>query len=208
VISLVMIVMAFWWRAQGWTRPVKAKVLSWEGMLFPFARWPWALLGVVAAIRDRLVGATADFRVTPKHTDEAAPLPLRLLAPYAILLLVSGIPLLLLDVEVALGFYVFAAINAVLYAILLVVIIRQHAHENPVSKAGAAQSGHSGTNVRFAAAAVLAAIGILAIATEQKLRDGASALTWGADCLVDNCRAPAPFERSSSDDEPTFSYRR
>jgi cellulose synthase (UDP-forming) len=208
VISLVMIVMAFWWRAQGWTRPVKAKVLSWEGMLFPFARWPWALIGIVAAIRDKLTGTTAEFRVTPKHSDEAAPLPLKLLAPYAILLLVSGIPLLLLDVEVALGFYVFAAINAVLYAILLVVIIRQHAHENPVSKAGAAQSGHAGTNVRFAAAAVLAAIGILAIGTEQKLRDGASALTWGADCLVDNCRAPAPFERSSSDDEPTFSYRR
>ena len=208
VISLILIVMAFWWRAQGWTRPVKTKILSLEGMLFPFARWPWALIGIVAAIRDRLTGTTAEFRVTPKHCDEAAPLPLRLLAPYAILFLLSAIPVVLLDVEVARGFYVFAAINAVLYGILLLVIIRQHARENPVSQAGAAQSRPSRMNVGFAAAAVMAAVGIAAVGAEQKLRDGASALGWGAGCLVANCRAPAPFDRSSSDGEPIFSYRR
>lgn len=209
LVSLILILMAFWWRAQGWTRPVDAKVLSWEGMLFPFARWPWALLGVIAAIRDRAVGATADFRVTPKHHEEAAPLPMRMLAPYALLSLGSGIPVLLLDsVEVATGFYVFAAINAAVYAILLVVVVRQHARENPVSRADAAPGRPYGTPQRFAAAAmVLAAIGVAAIGTEQRLRDGASALVWGADCLVENCRAPAPFSRSSYD-EPTFSYRR
>jgi cellulose synthase (UDP-forming) len=210
VISLVMIVMAYWWRAQGWTRPVEAKVLSWEGMLFPFARWPWALLGIVAAIRDRLTGTTAEFRVTPKHCHEAAPLPLRLLAPYAILFLLSGIPVLLLDnVEVARGFYVFAAINAALYAILLVVIICQHARENPVSPVGATQRRLLGVPLRLGAAAmVLAAVGIAAVGTEQKLRDGASALVWGAECVVEDCRAPAPFASSSPNDEPTFSYRR
>jgi len=35
---------------KGWFRPVGAKVLSWEGIVFLFARWPWALFGETAAV--------------------------------------------------------------------------------------------------------------------------------------------------------------
>jgi hypothetical protein len=44
----------------------------------------------------------------------------------------SGLPILLLgSVKIAVGFYVFAAANSLLYAILLLVIVVQHRRENP-----------------------------------------------------------------------------
>jgi cellulose synthase/poly-beta-1,6-N-acetylglucosamine synthase-like glycosyltransferase len=135
-ISLVWVLltgMAFWWSNQQWTRPVEAKVLSWEGTLFLFARWPWSLIGTIAAVGDWMRGATLDFRVTPKGRTAVEPLPLRVLAPYAFLSIASGLPILLLSsVKIAVGFYVFAAANSLLYAILLLVIVIQHRRENPI----------------------------------------------------------------------------
>jgi hypothetical protein len=134
-ISLLWIIisgMAFWWSKQQWLRPVEAKALSWEGTLFLFARWPWSLIGTIAAVRDWMRGSTLDFRVTPKGRAAAKPLPFRVLAPYVFLSAASGLPILLLgSVKIAVGFYVFAAANSVLYAILLLVIIVQHRRENP-----------------------------------------------------------------------------
>lgn len=128
---IVLSGMAFWWSKQQWLRPVEAKVLSWEGTLFLFARWPWSLIGTIAAVRDWMRGSTLDFRVTPKGRTAAEPLPLRVLAPYAFLSVASGLPVLLLsNVKIAVGFYVFAAMNSLLYAILLLVIIVMHRREN------------------------------------------------------------------------------
>src|SRR5207247_10389017 len=108
------------------------KVLSWEGTLFLFARWPWSLIGMITAVRDWMLGSTLTFRVTPKGRDAAEPLPLRVLAPYAFLSIASGLPVLLLaNVQVAVGFYIFATLNSLLYAVLLVVIVIMHRRENP-----------------------------------------------------------------------------
>lgn len=129
--SVVLTVMAFWWRRDGWCRPYNAKVISWEGVFFLFARWPWALAGSLAAVRDWITGSFVDFRVTPKGTDEAAPLPLRVLVPYVALALGSVAPVLFLDeVGAASGFYIFAGLNAAIYVTLLAVILIQHAREN------------------------------------------------------------------------------
>ena len=65
-IWIVLSVMAFWWRKQQWLRPIDVKMPSWEGTLFLFARWPWSLMGSVAAVRDWAWGNTLDYRVTPK----------------------------------------------------------------------------------------------------------------------------------------------
>ncbi len=69
------------WRASGTFRPFDAKILSFEATLFLFARWPWALAGTLAALRDWATGSFVDFRVTPKGASEVDPLPLRVLAP-------------------------------------------------------------------------------------------------------------------------------
>ena len=125
--------MAFWWRRQQWLRPVDVKMASWEGILFLFARWPWSLIGTIAAVRDWVRGSTLEFRVTPKGRDAAEPLPLRVLSPYAFLSVASALPPILLfgHVKIALGFVLFATLNSLLYAILLLVIIVMHRRENP-----------------------------------------------------------------------------
>jgi cellulose synthase/poly-beta-1,6-N-acetylglucosamine synthase-like glycosyltransferase len=133
---IVLTVMAFWWKKQRWLRPVEAKLLSWEGMLFLIARWPWSLIGSIAAVKDCIWGSSQNFRVTPKGRAAAEPLPLRVLAPYAFLSATSALPVILLgNVRIAVGFYLFAAANSTLYALLLLVIIVMHRRENPSATA-------------------------------------------------------------------------
>ena len=123
--------MVIWCSKQRWLRPCEAKVLSWEGALFLFARWPWSLLGTISALVDWLRGRTLEFRVTPKGRADSKPLPLRVLAPYVLLSITSGLPVLLLgNIKIAVGFYAFAAANSLFYAILSMVIIVMHRGEN------------------------------------------------------------------------------
>jgi cellulose synthase (UDP-forming) len=135
--------LVLWCSKQRWLRPGEAKVLSWEGTLFLFARWPWSLLGTISAVADWLRGRALDFRVTPKGGADAKPLPLRVLAPYAFLSMTSGISVLLLgNIKIALGFYAFAAANSLLYAILSMVIIVMHKRENLGGTALVSAGGH------------------------------------------------------------------
>ncbi|MEI2301645.1 glycosyltransferase family 2 protein [Ensifer sp. MJa1] len=130
-LSLVLVVLAYFWRSTGTFRPHDARVLSWEGMLFLFARWPWSLLGCLAAVRDHLSGSFVDFRITPKGGGTAAPLPLRVLMPYLVLAVASALAAwLIADAGTARGFYVFAGLNALVYGGLVVVIHVRHAREN------------------------------------------------------------------------------
>ena len=131
---IILTWMAFWWKNQLWLRPVDVKMPNWEGTLFLFARWPWSLIGTIAAVSDWVRGSTLEFRVTPKERALAEPLPIRIVAPYALLSLASGLPPLLLigHVKIAIGFYLFAAMNSLLYATVLLLIIIMHRRENPV----------------------------------------------------------------------------
>ena len=95
-ISLVLIFMGYRWRSGGSYRPVNGKILSWEKMLFCYARWPWVFAGTITALRDWVAGSSVEFRVTPKGTDSAGPLPVRVLMPYALLSGISASAVLLL----------------------------------------------------------------------------------------------------------------
>jgi cellulose synthase (UDP-forming) len=172
-LSIVLILMAYRWRATGSFRPSDAKVLSWEAMFFLFARWPWALAGAIAAVRDWATGSFVDFRVTPKGSSEVDPLPFRILAPYGVLSIASALPVLLIDdTGEARGFYIFAIVNAILYALLLLVIVVRHARENAVK----APTG----SYRPAMAAGLLSIFLLpAIATAERGAEGLESLAWG-----------------------------
>jgi cellulose synthase (UDP-forming) len=184
-ISLIWIIltgMALWWSKHQWTRPVQAKVLSWEGTLFLFARWPWSLIGMIAAMRDWMLGSTLDFRVTPKGRDAAEPLPLRVLAPYAFLSLASGLPVLFLgNIKVAVGFYMFATLNSILYAVLLVVIVLKHRAENPNASAIPGPNLYRVTVT--AVAAVTIAIPLFAIPLRGPI--ALKSLVWGYEHLLE-----------------------
>ncbi|WP_092496767.1 glycosyltransferase family 2 protein [Faunimonas pinastri] len=118
-------------RQLGGTRPGDSKLVSWEATLFLFARWPWSLMGVVAACRDWWMGKTVEFRVTPKGNDGVSPLPVRVILPYALLSLGSGLPVLLLGPRhTATGFILFALMNCLLYALLTLTILIGHLRES------------------------------------------------------------------------------
>jgi cellulose synthase/poly-beta-1,6-N-acetylglucosamine synthase-like glycosyltransferase len=115
------VLILLWWISwQGWLRPANTKIISWEGMLYIPARWPWWLVGTTAAVYDTIRGSTVQFRVTPKGTSTAEPLPLRVVAPYAILAAASGLAVIAFgDARDAAGFYVLALLNCILYAALV-----------------------------------------------------------------------------------------
>jgi hypothetical protein len=130
-VSLAMIILCSIIKTGGWARPVDTKIVSWEAMLFTLARWPWSLLGSVAAIRDWATGTFVDFRVTPKGGDAVGPLPYRVIMPYAYLSVGSAIPVLFFNnVEAARGFYALACLSAAFYALVMVVILVGHLREN------------------------------------------------------------------------------
>ncbi|GLS39407.1 N-acetylglucosaminyltransferase [Mesorhizobium tianshanense] len=173
-LSVILVLMAYRWRAGGTFRPFDAKILSWECILFLFARWPWALAGTIAAVRDWLTGSFVDFRITPKGISEVGPLPIRVLAPYGVLSVASVLPVLLVEeVGETRGFYVFAIVNAALYALLFLVIVVQHARENVVRI--------SRRSYRPAMAASLLSLLLLpGIATAERGMEGLESLAWGA----------------------------
>lgn len=139
-LSLVLIVLAFFWRRTETHRPHDAKLFGWEGIAFILLRWPWSLAGVIAAVRDAIARSFVDFRITPKGKQERAQLPVRVLAPYALLAVVSAAAIALAPQEnSAAGFYVFVGINVAVYALLGLVVVVRHAIENglaaiPVSR--------------------------------------------------------------------------
>ena len=173
-VTLVLIALAYQWRSCGVYRPHDAKVFSWEAILFVFARWPWMLLGSAIAVRDWLTGRFVDFRVTPKGAASVGALPLRAVAPYAALSLASALSALCVsDAEFASGFYIFALVNAVVYAAVFAVIILQHARENGIKPASAIRRPTM-------AAAMLLLFGAPIVAARENGLKGVDSLTWGA----------------------------
>jgi cellulose synthase (UDP-forming) len=174
-ISFVLVIMGYRLRRTGCYRPIDGKILSWEKMLFCYARWPWVFAGTVTAIRDWISGSQVEFRVTPKGSDPAGPLPARVLLPYALLSAVSASAVLIFkDVGTANGFYVFALTNAALYAVLLLVIVVKHIHENGVSM--------SRRSVPTLAHALMAAVLLIPVSAGAAIRGpyGVEAMTLGA----------------------------
>ena len=174
-LSIALIVMARRWRSWGSYRPANAKVLSWEGTLFLFARWPWSLAGTLFAVRDWLTGTFVEFRVTPKGSKLAGPLPIRVIAPYALLSFVSSVSALMLDeVGRARGFYIFAIVNSAIYAALLMVIAIAHMRENDILP---------GLHSKFAVAPAMLAAYLFSISVSATAEHGMpslAALSWGA----------------------------
>lgn len=173
--SLVLLAMILRWRTYGWLRPVETRVLSWEEVLFALAKWPWSLLGSIVALRDWLVGSFVDFRVTPKGRGSVDPVPLRVLTPYMLISAASaGAVLFFGDAGDARGFYVFAIVNAALYAALVLVILVRHRLENRTLSYG-------GDWRAFAEVALVVGLFSLpVVAAVERGADGVEALTFGA----------------------------
>jgi len=128
---VVLTIIAFAIRADGYSRPTDVKVLGWEKALFLALQWPWVLWGCLMAVRDRMNGNFVDFQITPKGAAAKAKLPLRVLLPYIVLTLGCIVPVLMVDHVInAKGFYFLTLLNGSIYAIITAVIVIHHIMDN------------------------------------------------------------------------------
>jgi cellulose synthase (UDP-forming) len=162
-----------WIKRNGWLRPVSAPLISWEAILFHFVRWPWLLLGVVSAFADVLGHREVEtFRVTPKGVDRADSIPKWALAPYVMLALISGLPVLMVDNAYSVaGYGLFASLNSLIYSGLLLALLCLHIREKPISPALKKWLWH------FVVAVVCLMIACAAMF--RSATNGLHAITWG-----------------------------
>lgn len=124
--SFSALVIVYWLRTEKVLRPIDAKVIAWETILFQFARWPWVLWACVSALTTILLKLQLEFRVTPKGQQISSSVPFRVLLPYLILSIISS----LIAVSGAkgpnvYGYYFFVLLNAFTYFCLLAAIMYQ-----------------------------------------------------------------------------------
>ncbi|WP_417308574.1 glycosyltransferase [Devosia sp.] len=151
--------LAFAQRRSGVYRPGNARILSWEGATFACARWPWVVLGTVAALTDFIAGRRTEFRVTPKGQGGATDLPLSVLTPYAVISLASGFAALAISgLDIANGYYLLATFNAAIYGAVFAVILFGHWRENRIVSRGMPRL------IRVGAAAMLTVVPVSASA--------------------------------------------
>lgn len=126
-----MFMIMLWLKKNGWLRPKNAKIISWELMIFQLARWPWVLLGIIAAVVEIIMGKQSNFKVTPKGESVTGDLPLKALMPYAVIILISIVPAFFkTGISHAPGYYFFSILNGLLYSIVVLVIILKQMEEN------------------------------------------------------------------------------
>jgi cellulose synthase (UDP-forming) len=132
--TIFLVLIAFQIRRDGLFRPHDAKILSWEKVFFAAAQWIWVFWGSAMAVWDKISGEFVDFRVTPKGEAVSKRLPVRVIAPYAVLAALALAPILLVDdVREAKGFYILGLINAAIYTALFMIIVLHHFREGKIS---------------------------------------------------------------------------
>jgi cellulose synthase (UDP-forming) len=117
-------------RGRGLLRPARAPVLSWENWLYALVRWPYVAWGVVAAVGQRFRPVPITFRVTPKVRAGLEPLPVRLVAPYAVISI--GLTLAAFTGEVrtgAVGYVGLCLLGATAYATVVTAVSVLHGVE-------------------------------------------------------------------------------
>ncbi|WP_204105360.1 MULTISPECIES: glycosyltransferase family 2 protein [Spirulina sp. CCY15215] len=130
-LTLACVAPVNWVASRQWLRPKNAKVLSWETVLFQFARWPWILAGVYNATVSCILKKELPFRVTPKGGNAPKPLPIQVLFPYFLLGLVCAIAVIILgEIQHAKGYYFLTLVNSGIYITLILAIIWLHIREN------------------------------------------------------------------------------
>lgn len=196
----VLTMLAFLQRRTGSYRPYDAKILSWEGMVFVCARWPWVVLGTVAAITDAVARRRTEFRVTPKGGGATRDLPYTLVLPYAVISLVSSlVAYLIRDVHMANGYYLLAGVNALIYGIVFAIVVVAHRRENRIERRGA------GWMARMSTAAVLSAFPLLV--TSQHGLEILDAVAWRSNVQFTTTRFSVAGAGMGKSVQREFSFR-
>ena len=133
-VTLSCLAIVWWVKRRGWLRPQESALLSWRSALLMLARWPFVLMAVAEAILGWATKRDFPFRVTPKGARGVKALPLRLLAPYIVIVLGSLAAIAVhlwsgraRDVD---GYLYLALVNAALYVALIVAVLALNVREN------------------------------------------------------------------------------
>nr|WP_052411860.1 glycosyltransferase family 2 protein [Streptomyces sp. NRRL S-118] len=133
--SLVLLALAWLMRRQGLLRPARAPLLSWESWLFAMARWPFVAWGTVSAAVHRVRPRPLTFKVTPKSRDPLAPLPLRLVMPYLIIVTTLGCAALFGELHgPAYGYVFLCLVGASAYTLVTFAVCWLHAAETAAAE--------------------------------------------------------------------------
>ena len=131
VLILSGVLVLYFVKRNGWLRPVDAPLFSWEMVFFQFVRWPWIVLACLQATLGVLLKKEFAFRVTPKGTKGAKPLPFITVLPYVIIMLIeAGTAILVSNPVKAGGYYYFCIVYSLTYMVILIAIIALHVREN------------------------------------------------------------------------------
>src|SRR5438105_226930 len=132
--TLSCLLLVCWLRSRGWLRPVDVPAVSWRSALLMLARWPFVLMAVLEALVGQVLGRDFPFRVTPKGSRERKPLPMRILAPYVVIVIGSLFAIANYlrqgGAGRADGYLYLALVNAATYLILMVAIVFLNQREN------------------------------------------------------------------------------
>jgi cellulose synthase (UDP-forming) len=176
--AILMTIIAYRMRADGFFRPFRAPVIGWEKMLFLSLQWPWVFWGCTMAIRDRITGKFVDFRITPKGQSVVRRLPARIVGLYVLLAIGCSAPVLLADnLTDARGFLLLALLNGMLYTSLVVVIVYQHLKENGIGWRDGAR------DLSFQMAAASSVVVLLLAGFAWRGVEGLHALAFGLEPL-------------------------
>ncbi|MGN6473450.1 MAG: glycosyltransferase [Mycobacteriales bacterium] len=129
--SICLMGVLAWLRRCGVLRPVRAKLWSFDLVLFQLVRWPWTTWGFFQGMWAGRRAAPKPFRVTPKGLKSVRPLNVKMLAP---LLVLSVIPTVVLAVAPhprrAIGLTILLTMQAATYVLATAAVIVRHVIAN------------------------------------------------------------------------------
>jgi cellulose synthase (UDP-forming) len=117
-------------RRQRLLRPNDAPIVSWEAALYVLTRWPYNAWGLMAALIQRIAPRSIDLKVTPKNVTTVAPLPLRNMLPYLMIVsLLSGAALSGMGRKGLVGYVGLCLLAAISYGVVSLAVPILHGYE-------------------------------------------------------------------------------
>ncbi|WP_166741838.1 glycosyltransferase [Cumulibacter soli] len=131
VLNGCMLGVAFVLRRARLRRPVDAPIISWRRAVYSGSRYPFVLIGVCAAIWERVVPRTLDFKVTPKGNSGPQPLPVRLILPFLVTaILLAGSAAIGTENRPVVGYVGLSLLGSLSTVTLAIVIALLHAADS------------------------------------------------------------------------------
>ncbi len=129
--TVASITVICWIKRQGLLRPVNAKILSWEVMLFQLARWPWVLCAIVDAAKCTIFKTSLEWKITPKGRGNRPAVRLSMVVPYIVIVVASSIVSVFhRNSPYTTGYFYLTIFNVLTYLVLVATIFACHSSEN------------------------------------------------------------------------------